>query len=384
MKRERVRRGSRAVPAESGRPGGRRNVVIESAITRALRRIDEFVTGAELTPPTAAHMQACDQLLGRARAGSAKAAALALFFYWLEDVSWNGRNVPVGLRGKYGDLLLSEGLAQRRVTMHDNVAGFGQNLGWKGNVRGARVDTTPSLNPFFTAIRDADRVERIRIADYLAYRFAESRRESALLPPVGADVLRFARAKVLFHQLIAVPAGGSIQQFLIAALLHEMRGRHGTEVRTHHPHAADAYDRTAGDIEEFHGGGLIRAYEVTMRADWKSRISGLKAKMDRHGLRKYVVIAWGINDDETFAEPAKAVLALEPFGRDIAVIDIRDAVNFFAAELATEELRRAVNKAFEYLSTLSGREEYMEAYRATVRDWLDTIHATPGAQTSPG
>ncbi len=344
-------------------------------MTRALRRIDEFVAGAELTPPTAAHMQACDRLLARVRAGSSKAAALALIFYWLEDVSWDRRSVPVGLRGKYGDKLLSEQLTQRRVTMHENVVAFAENLGWKGGVRDARVDTPPNLGPFFAAIRDADRAARVRIADYLAYRFAESRRESAPLPPVGADVLTFARAKLLFQQLIAVPAGGSIQQFLIAALLHEMRGRHGTEVRTHHPHAADAYDRAAGDIEEFHDGGLIRAYEVTMRADWKSRISGLKAKMDRHGLRKYVVIAWGVNDDETVAEPAKAVLALEPFGRDIAVIDIRDAVNFFAAELSADELRRAVNKAFEYLSTLSGREEYMEAYRATVRDWLDTIYS---------
>ena len=112
-----------------------------------------------------------------------------------------------------------------------------------------------------------------------------------------------------------------------------------------------------------------------MRPDWKNRISGIKAKMDRYRLGKYVVISAGINEDEEWSEPVRTVLALEKYGRDIAVIDIRDVVNFFAAELTVTELAAAVNRAYDYLVTLSGRTAYREAYRNVVLQWLDgTAH----------
>ena len=52
------------------------------------------------------------------------------------------------------------------------------------------------------------------------------------MPPVGRDVLTFVRAKVLFHKLVAIPSEGHVQQFLIAALLHEYRGRQSVEITT--------------------------------------------------------------------------------------------------------------------------------------------------------
>ena len=58
-----------------------RNVDVETAVRRALDRIDYFIGGSTLEPPSAAHIQACDALLARRQAGSAKAAALTLLFY---------------------------------------------------------------------------------------------------------------------------------------------------------------------------------------------------------------------------------------------------------------------------------------------------------------
>ena len=143
----------------------------------------------------------------------------------------------------------------------------------------------------------------------------------------------FARAKSLLHQLIATSSEGHIQQFLIAALLRVHRLRVGAEITTHHPHAADTYDDTAGDIEERLGGDVLRAYEVTVRDDWENRISVFKSKMDKFHLSKYVIIASEINGDPQWGEPAGLLVSLEPCGRDIAVVDILDFVNVFASEL---------------------------------------------------
>jgi hypothetical protein len=51
---------------------------------------------------------------------------------------------------------------------------------------------------------------------------------------------------------------------------------------------------------------------------------------------------------------------------------IYDVAHFLAAELCPRELLEAVNKGYEYLSDrrLSGRHEFMVAYREAVRDWL--------------
>ena len=145
------------------------------------------------------------------------------------------------------------------------------------------------------------------------------------------------------------------------------------EVRTHHPHAADKYDETAGDIEEFHEGRLIRAYEVTVRPDWKNRLSAFRAKMDKYGLAKYIILAGGVNSDDELAEPARLITFLKPMGRDIAVVDIHDLAMVMAAELTSWELREVVNLAFDYLCQreLCGRAEFQEAYRAVVDKWLD-------------
>jgi len=98
--------------------------------------------------------------------------------------------------------------------------------------------------------------------------------------------------------------------------------------------------------------------------------------MDRFHLGKYVIFAANVNNDPELAEPARMALKLEPYGRDIAVVDIRDAVNYLTAELSAEELREAVNETYNLLSNprLSGREDYKDAYRSVVNEWLDTAH----------
>jgi hypothetical protein len=366
---------------KSGGGGARRNVKVEEAVNKALARVDSFITGEKVRLPTPECRRACEELLEK-QSASVRTATLFLVFYWLSEPSWDCDSVPVGARGAYGDKKLCEELATRNITLHGAITAYGENLGWKGNVRNVRLSADPRFRDFFGKVSEAKGSpdEVARIADYFAQRFAESRRETTPLPPVGADVLTFVRAKVLFHRLLSLPSEGHIQQFLIAALLHEYRRRLATEVRTHHPHAADKFDDTAGDIEEWRAGELVAAWEVTVRDDWKNRISRFRQKMDDFKLSKYVIVAAGVNEDEEWKVPATMALKLGPYGWDIAVVDIYDVTHFLAAELTPCELRAAVNKAFEYLSDrkLSDRPDFKEAYTRQVRDWLDTV--PPGGE----
>ncbi|MGA2001169.1 MAG: DNA cytosine methyltransferase [Terriglobales bacterium] len=350
-----------------------RNLSVEKAVTAALNRIDDLLAGAKLELPSANYRRAIDDMMS-GQSPSVRTAFLFLVFYWLADRNWNQRGVPVGTRGVYGDKKLCDQLTIRGITLHGAITAFGENLGWKGNVR--RFDLSQDAR--FHVIKEFKGIaseELRRVADYIASRFAESRVLARPLPAVGDEVLTFAKAKLLLHKLIATPSEGHIQQFLIAALLWVHRQRYGFEIETHHPHASDTFDGTAGDIEEKSKGILVRAYEVTVRDDWMNRISDFRGKMDTYGLQKYVIIASNINANPEWSEPAKLLTNLEPYGRDIAVVDILDVLNVFAAELSATELRTAVNRAFEYISNrkLCGRADVRDAFHAVVSDWLDKV-----------
>jgi hypothetical protein len=173
--------------------------------------------------------------------------------------------------------------------------------------------------------------------------------------------------------LLSLPTLGHVQQFVVAALLTVHRRRHQIVVKTHHPHGSDASDETAGDIEEFHEDRLVRAYEVTVRPDWKNRVSNFQRKMDKYGLKKYVIIAGDVNADEELADPERLIAFLQDYERDIAVVDIFDLIHVFATELSASELRDAVNIGYDLLARpdLSGRPDYLEMYRIVVNEWLD-------------
>jgi len=249
----------------------------------------------------------------------------------------------------------------------------GENLGWKGNVSRFRLSEDKRFAELVAELGSASVLERRAALSYLAQKFADSQSIPKALPPVGADVLTFARAKELIGRIIAEPSEGYIQQFMVAALLDVHRRRVGNEIRTHHPHAADTFDQTAGDIEEFGNGALIGACEVTVRADWKNRLPDFRKKMDTAGLAKYVIIASAVNSSPELADAAKLLAFLEPVGRDIAVVDIDDFVHVFCAELSATEIRDAVNLCHAHLQNprLGARRSYQSAFSSIVEDWLD-------------
>ncbi len=349
-----------------------RNKKIKDAVDYALVLVDAFINEKPIVLPPAAKRKICDKQLSH-RSGSVKLGSFFLACYALQDLEWGVDQVPVGIRGKYGDKLLSEQLTQRHVTLHSAITAFGENLGWKGNVAGVKLSTDPRFADFIMMLKASNNADRKLMAEYFACKFAESRREIKPLPPVGDDVLTFARAKALFTSVLHLPTEGHVQQFLVAAMLSVHRRKYGVEIRTHHPHAADKYDDTAGDIEEFHEGKLARAYEVTVRPDWKNRLMDFRAKMDGFGLTKYIIIASGISDDDELMIPAKMIAFLSPMQRDVAVVDIEELVVIMTAELSASELRQVVNLTYDFLcrKELCGRSDFQEAYRGVVDSWLD-------------
>jgi hypothetical protein len=350
----------------------KRNINVERAIVLALNAIDSFLAGREVELPSPGSRHACDQLIEE-QSASTLTACLFLTFYKLAEPACDFTRPPVGSRGRYGDKWLCEELSKRHLTLHNNIKAYFENIGAKGGVENFNLSRDPRYRDYLTTISSLHRDELRRTADYLSERFAPSQRLIQPLPPVGAEVLTFARAKHLFHQLVRLPSEGFVPQFLITALLVEFRRKEGVEVRTHHPHAADEFDRTAGDIEEWLHGRLLRAYEVTVRDDWKNRVSGFKAKMDKFGLTKYTIIASGVKGDEKWYSPATLIVALEEYARDMAILDIEEVLNFMAAELTPKELRDAINEVYKYLSTpnLCGRHDLMDRYRQAVSGWLD-------------
>lgn len=352
-----------------------RNVYVEQTVALILDKIDGFIEGNKLAAlPSARARAAMDLQIGHS-SNSVRLASLFLAFYSTIDRDWDCNSIPTGIRGQWGDKRLANELNLRNITLHNAITAFGENLGWKGNVTAARLHGDTRFGNFSTVLAAISPKDRGLAADYIAARFAESRQVIAPLPPVGDDVLTFARARLLFYNLVAIPSEGNVQQFLVAAMLHVHRARYGYEIRTHHVHASDKFDTTAGDIEEFHDGELLRAYEVTVRPDWKNRVTDFRAKMDSAKLKKYTIIASNVKTDDDLAEPASMIRFLEPYGRDFAVVDIRDFIDVFAMELTADELRRSVNQAYIFLTApkLCGRADIIEKFSVCVAKWLDRV-----------
>jgi hypothetical protein len=207
----------------------KRNINIEQAVDDILAEVDSFIEGKKLNslPSPVARAMVDVQLANSAN--SVRLASLFLVFYSISEPSWNCDSIPQGIRGKYGDKRLANELNLRHITLHNSITAFGENLGWKGNVKAARLRGDNRFDAFSLTLGQLSPDDRSRAASYMASRFAESRVLVSALPPVGDEVLTFARARQLFYNLIGIRSEGNIQQFLVAALLEVHRLRFGLE-----------------------------------------------------------------------------------------------------------------------------------------------------------
>ncbi|MFO7604802.1 MAG: hypothetical protein R6W72_00675 [Desulfurivibrionaceae bacterium] len=350
-----------------------RNIFVEQAADLIISEVDRFVAGNSLSKIPSMGLRNKIQQYLKHQGGSVKLAALFLLAYSLVDESWNFSSIPIGIRGKYGDKRLASELTERYATFHKSITAFGENLGWKGNVRNFDLGSDPRFEVFIKIIRKASASNRKSLLSYLCSEIADTRVVPKALPNLPSDYLTYARSLSLFLKLCSLQSEGHIQQFVVAAILTVHRKKFSAEVVTHHPHASDKFDGTCGDIEEFFEGQLINAYEVTVRDDWKNRIPDLREKMHRAKLNKYILIASGIRNDPELSNPMRLIKFTDKTNFDLAIVDLEDFIRVFCSELKAKEILESINTAYEFLINpkLCGRSEFIQAYKNIVDNWLD-------------
>lgn len=354
-------------------PRSGRNHHVEMACEKLIDRLDDFIGGQPLERPPPKRVRSIFDDHIQSKSGSVRLAAIFLIAYSTVCQDWDFESIPTGIRGKHGDKRLAAALTERHVTLHGMITAFGENLGWKGNVRGVSLSRDPRFGNFISELAELREEEREALLEYVTWILYDSRAVPSALPPLPNRYLTYARACLLCEQLLSIRSQGHIQQLLVAAFLSVHRHRMGTTIRTHHPHAADKYDGTYGDIEEFSDDRLVMVYEVTVRDDWKNRLADLQSKAADAGLSKYVVIAEGVSADQAL-HPAEALIRFtEPLAFDLAVVDIGEFFRVFCAELTHQELTDAINLAYKMLMDpkLSGKHEYIDLYVEHVSHWLD-------------
>ncbi len=350
-----------------------RNAEIGSAVDLIISRLDEFCDGAHICAMPEKTTRASIDSVIKKQKGSVRLASVFLLSYSLLANNWNYKDVPVGIRGKYGDKRLAAALTERHANFHFSITAFGENLGWKGNVRNVSLDRDPRFSEFIASIKPMDKQTRRKLFDYAVYKIYESRSVPKPLPPLPPEWLSYARSLLLCEGLLNISSEGHIQQFLVAGFLSVHRARFGHTISTHHPHASDKFDGTSGDIEEFRDGLLVGSYEVTVRDDWKNRMPDFQKKATNANLSKYVIIASNVRTDPNLSSASTLLDFLGNSPLDIAIVDIYEFFAVFCAELSANEIRNAINATHEFLMNpkFCGRSVYIDAFADHAREWIN-------------
>lgn len=351
-----------------------RNLNIEIAVDSILKELDNLINGDRLDdviPNSISNF--FDSSIESAK-GSVRLAIVFFIAYSIQCDDWNFEEIPVGIRGGRGDKKLATGLTIRHINFHMAVTAFGENLGWKGNVRNVNLKNDPRFKTFITNLELLNSDQRKHLFNKSIWMLYQSRAVPKALPKLPGNYLTYARSLALCHELLSLQTEGHVQQFLVAAFLSIHRARLGNIVKTHHPHASDTYDGTCGDIEEFRDENLIAAYEVTVRDDWKNRLPDFRAKMIKGKLSKYIIIASDIHSDAQLSSASKLIEFTKGVEFDLAIVDIRDFFSVFCAELSKNEISEAINLTFEFLTRqdLCGRKSIQDMYHDVVDKWMES------------
>lgn len=348
-----------------------RNTNVEHAVEIILDLLDEFIAGKKLVSvPREKVKQEIDDFLNDINSGSVLLASTFLLAYSIVTDKYNFKDVPVGVRGKYGDKKLSNELNKRYVTIHNRIVAFGENLGWKGNVNNFNLfnDKRFEILKVFSKLSHK---EREILLTYIIWHFYDSIKKPKAIPRLHDSYLTYGRCVNLFDKIVRKRSEGYFPQFLVSAMLKIQR-RGTTTIRTHHPHAADKYDSAVGDIEEYYNGKLIAAYEVTVRPDWRNRIEGFRDKMYHNNLNKYVIIAGDIASNDSTNTVDSLLNFTERLGFDLAIVDLYEFIRVFVGDKTADQLIDVINTVYEYLldDNLCGRIKLIDDYRKMIDKFI--------------
>lgn len=166
------------------------------------------------------------------------------------------------------------------------------------------------------------------------------------LPELNRSALTFARTVGLLYGLLDTPSGGAFEQFAFAALLHTLIDNHGegrVRVETKNLNASDRSSFAAGDVQVVTGSRVIEAFEVTANS-WQTKMDGASKVIRDNDLSRLHIVA-----ARPEGERAAVAERLAELAEDVAVLDVRQAVEVLTAVLTRPQRADAVVRLYEYL-----------------------------------
>lgn len=166
------------------------------------------------------------------------------------------------------------------------------------------------------------------------------------MPELNRSALTFGRTTSLLLEILNIPSGGAYEQFAFAALLHTLVANHAADqvrVETKSLNASDRSSFAAGDVQLATGSRAIEAFEVTANG-WRTKMDGASKTIRDNDLSRLQIIA-----DRPESERSAVSERLAEIGEDVAVLDIRQAVEVLTAALTRPQRADALKRMYEYL-----------------------------------
>jgi hypothetical protein len=198
----------------------RRNVKVEAAVDRVISALDKLINGEPIPEPTPKSIQDVFESAIEKAKGSARLAIVFFIAYSLDSVSWDFKTIPVGIRGTHGDKKLASTLTSRHVNFHMAVTAFGENLGWKGNVRKFNLKSDDRFSLFIERLEQLNCKQKQQLFNFSIWTLFQTRSVPKALPKLPPKYLTYSRALALCEELTSLQTEGHVQQFLVAAFLY--------------------------------------------------------------------------------------------------------------------------------------------------------------------
>ncbi|MEM0989911.1 MAG: hypothetical protein AAGK00_13605 [Pseudomonadota bacterium] len=246
---------------------------------------------------------------------------------------------PEGARGMAQNLGVF--FAERHITAvkdaYQNIAKNTDQLA-RGNV--------PAFDRLLHWATDASVAERQSALLMACAVVAATARPVLPMPELNRSALTFSRTTSLLHALLATPSGGAYEQFVFAGLLHTLVQSHSADqvrVETKSLNASDRSSFAAGDVQIATGARAIEAFEVTANS-WRTKMDNASKTVRDNDLSRLHIVA---NRPE--AERGEVAERLAQLTEDVAVLDVRQAVEVLTAVLTRPQRADALTRIYEYL-----------------------------------
>jgi hypothetical protein len=198
---------------------------------------------------------------------------------------------------------------------------------------------------------------------YVAKGIAATARDLPPLPPLAVALLTFPRVAQLVDRMLASPSGGAYEQFIFAALFHAVIEEAGVErqrVETKTLSAADSSAGTAADVQQWDGGVVREAYEVSA-GSWEPKLRQAAQVLMHYQLQRAHILA---KAQRVSGEDIQGALrdAHLSENSDISVLDVRHEIRSLLHRLTRSGRRAALIKLYEHLVYRQPRDELVQRF----------------------